>query len=649
MTMNDLDELGRRAATQLIDQIGSRIDVEAALREVRGTNLHEATVMPPRPASARRWLMVVATAAALVLLVAGLVWTRHRDARRVVPVDTTAAPSTTSPVPSTTAATTTTSVAAEPLQQAVVTVDDNTPMVTGEVLYSLGASAHRTEAAVTPSGRVFVAATDGTSGDVMEVVNGVANPAGFKVNGHLLSTTDERLVDDDWTANQLVVWKQDASGQWSSVVESGSIGGCGPDAESLEAPCGPAIQAVLDPVSSVDWADDMVLTETTSDDVLRWQISLDSTDVSIADCIDDQCMVAHRVGTTDIAWTPIVDTSPFDDARLVSVLHRDLPATTAWLSCGIGCRVIGSGDGVVYTVGHGPTGDDLDNYGIFIRRFSTDFASVSSDTSADAMQDWAAAPPDHPSLTDLPHLLLASPASTVTPTRTEHADDPVTLHSYEQYWFSFTRDAALWITTWPGQAAPEGEQEAVTVAPWDAAAFRPSGGGYLTIELTDPSGSVSISAFNLSRSEMLAIARSLQRDDSGGWHPVYVPADFLLVHYEWTQGAAMRTLQWVDGGAIVEELTVAHGVPSLFQAAVSGTTIRAGWVNGAIAATAQQGDRSVVIWSVAPGVVVRLGFSGPLDKALASASSITNVDPETWLATSVPDTSTDDGCSSMFC
>jgi hypothetical protein len=183
------------------------------------------------------------------------------------------------------------------------------------------------------------------------------------------------------------------------------------------------------------------------------------------------------------------------------------------------------------------------------------------------------------------------------------------------------------------------------VGPWDRAAFAPSAGGYAILELTDQSGTITVAGYNVSRSEVLAVARSLRRDETGGWTPAYVPADLRLVHQGWNLGVASRTLEWVENGVILQELTVARGAPSLFQV---GGASGIGFVNGQIAATFEYDDGSAVAWNLAPDVVARLGFKGPLDKALDIAASVTAVDRATWLASSTLNTSTEE-CSSMFC
>jgi hypothetical protein len=268
------------------------------------------------------------------------------------------------------------------------------------------------------------------------------------------------------------------------------------------------------------------------------------------------------------------------------------------------------------------------------------------------MLGWPSAPAHRPNLTDVPLMLPAIPPAADTPLRQEHADDPATVHSFGQFWFSDTSDAYLSIDTRPGLPASQIPGDEVIVPPWDQAAFMRTSGGYEILELGDPSGAVTISSHGLDRDQLLAVARPLRpgHDTEVGWLPQYLPVGLRLVYEGWAYGAATRTVFWADSNGTEAELSIVHGVPSTFLTPL-GSTSRYVEINGNAGVAYQRDEQTAAVaWSPQPDVVVLFGFRGSLDAALNIARSVEVVDKATWQRSTTPDTSTNDGCgASMFC
>jgi hypothetical protein len=387
---DEIERIGHRAVGTFNAAVRSRVDTDDVLRRIleadSATSVVAITDRPDRDQRRRRLsALAIAMAATAIVVAGGFVLARRNDSARVVPVDssiqtnvattaTTAAPTSTTE-PSTTPATAPTPTeSSAQIHQAPVTVNSQTPLIEGTTLYLAAvANTHPWFAAVTPSGRVFVGPSDGTTADISEVVDGSTIPTGVVTNGELRSALDERLYSIDHAADQLEVWAEGPGATWAIDQTGGSVVDCGffivqPDAVH----CGPATIAMKSAIdaATIEWSG-FQLTATTADRVTRWALAVDSTDISVIGCDDEQCQETWRVGRTDIAWTPELSQGR-DDARLVSVLHADAPPDTAWLDCGTDCRIIGSRDGYLYTIGHGP--GDAGQGSIVIRQFSTDFS-----------------------------------------------------------------------------------------------------------------------------------------------------------------------------------------------------------------------------------------------------------------------------------
>jgi hypothetical protein len=143
------------------------------------------------------------------------------------------------------------------------------------------------------------------------------------------------------------------------------------------------------------------------------------------------------------------------------------------------------------------------------------------------------------------------------------------------------------------------------------------------------------------------IAESLSRRAEGraGWDVPALPENLVLVHEAaWTGSHGSRIVRWPS-----VEMHIGLGTPELFERAWTFETVRVGDVNGALAVTYEYGGGSSVVWSPQPDVTVLIGFYGPLEQLLAIARSVEVVDESTWTTLTKPDTSTNDGCNSMFC
>ncbi len=665
MNVDDIDRIGHQASGVLNAAVRSRVDTDAALRHVLDAD-SAATVVaigarPPGDQRRRRLSVFGITAAAVVVVVGGLVLARHHDSAHLAPVDSSTrtdlpTTSTTQPPSEPTTPTPPTVVPTQLIQQAIVPVNAQTPLIHGRILYSQEiANTHQWLGAVTPSGRVFVGPSDGTFAQISEIVDGTAVPIGVVSNGDLRSALDERLYSIDFASDQLVVWAQGPDGAWAIDQRDGPAGECGFDVQPDAVRCGQATIAMNPAIDAVrlEWDGAMQLTATTADSVSRWAIALDSTEVSVGECTDDQCREIWRVGGTDVAWTPVLEQTSLSDARLTSVLHADGPPTTAWLDCGSVCRIIGSRDDYLYTIGYGP--GDSGQPSIIVRQFTTDFTDAAeADMSADAMLGWPSAPAHRPSLTDVPLMLPAIAPAADTPLLQEHADDPATVHSFDQFWFSDTSDAYVSIDTRPGLAASTIPGDEVIVAPWDQAAFMRTSGGYEVLELGDPSGAVTISSHGLDRDQLLAVARSLRpgHDTEVGWLPQNLPVGLRLTYEGWTYGAATRTVFWTNSNGTEAQLSIMHGVPgTVLTPQGVGSTSRYVDINGHAGVAYQRDEQTAaVVWSPQPDVTVLFGFRGSLDAALDIARSVATVDKATWQHSTTPDTSTSDGCgASMFC
>jgi hypothetical protein len=655
--MNDdqIDRLGRQAAGTLNAAVRNCVDTDHALRRVldaeQGASVIAIGDGPPGERRGRRRSVLGIAAAAVVVVAGGFVLTRRDHSTGVVPVDSSV--QTTPATTSTTASPSTTRASAQ-VQQASVTVNAETPLIKGTILYSQAvANTHPWFAAVTPSGRVFVGPSDGTTAAISEVVDGTAIPIGVVSNGDLRSALDERLYSIDVLSDQLVVWAQGPNGTWAIDQTAGPVGECQFNAQPDAVRCGDATIDMNPPVNAatLEWTGALQLTARTAEGVSRWAITLDSTEASVGGCTDDQCLQSWRVGPTDVAWTPVLEQSSRADARLAAVLHADTSPITAWLDCGSGCRIIGSRDGFIYTIGYGP--GDAGQPSMFIRQFTTDFdGAAATDLSADAMFGWPSSPTQRPSLADVPMMLPSTPPAADVPLRREHADDPASVQSFNQFWFSETSDAYVSIETRPGLAPSAIPGDDVIVAPWDRAAFMLTTGGFEILELGDPSGAATISSRGLDRQQLLAIARSLQpgHDTEVGWLPQYLPTGLRFVGEGWTHGAATRTVMWADGNGTEAELSITHGVPAFLTPLNIGSTSRYVDINGNSGVAYQGTDRAAVVWSPQPDVTVLFGFRGSLDAALAIARSVGVVETATWEASSSVDTSELDGCGgSMFC
>jgi META domain-containing protein len=272
-------------------------------------------------------------------------------------------------------------------------------------------------------------------------------------------------------------------------------------------------------------------------------------------------------------------------------------------------------------------------------------------TAVDLLAGWPSPPELIPDIASVPLLLPTIPVPGATDAeRTEHADDPATIHDYTQTWVGgASNTSVLVITTNLSQHHdPVAVDRLVEVGSWDTAFFYRTTPDVSTMGLDDPSGLVVVWGSNMSPDDIMDVAESLtaRPDETPGWDVGALDASFTPLHEGWGFGAASRAVRW-NAGSTVAELDIFWGVPSAFDlldAEISATEVR-----GVPALAYFDGTRAAVTWSPAPDVVVRFGLYGSLDDAIAIARSIEVVDEATWEAASVVGTAFSDGCNSMFC
>ena len=190
----------------------------------------------------------------------------------------------------------------------------------------------------------------------------------------------------------------------------------------------------------------------------------------------------------------------------------------------------------------------------------------------------------------------------------------------------------------------------VSVSPWDRGAEPPMAPGYASLVLEDPSGSVIIWSRNLTRADLLAVAEgmTLREDGQPGWHLKNVPPGLTPIHEGWGLGAASRFARW-SGAGLEMELTIVHGVSAMFTNLPGIGSTAFVDIRGARGVAYDLDDRSAVVWSPAPDLVVLLGLYGPVETAIELARSSVPVDEATWLAATTSAPAGQDGCNSMFC
>jgi hypothetical protein len=173
--------------------------------------------------------------------------------------------------------------------------------------------------------------------------------------------------------------------------------------------------------------------------------------------------------------------------------------------------------------------------------------------------------------------------------------------------------------------------------------------GYGNLIANDPSGTVVVWSKGLDHDTLLAVVRSLRRyeDGSPGWIVDEAGMGLTKIHSGWSSVTmASRELKWPEG-----EMWIVGGYPDVISIfpTYDSYVLSLVDVNGAVALASETEGQAALVWTAAPGLLVRIGLYGTLDEALAIARSVGEVDVTTWEAASVVDTSTDDGCNSMFC
>lgn len=238
------------------------------------------------------------------------------------------------------------------------------------------------------------------------------------------------------------------------------------------------------------------------------------------------------------------------------------------------------------------------------------------------------------SLAAVPRLFPTAPVPTGdVPTRLEGDTASSYAPVHIQSWSTTGADPMLLeITTSPG--IPMGDQirgQEVEVAPWDRAVLADSANDTSILFVADPSGSVRIFGRRLSADDVFTIARSMQPRDGGGWTITALPADLVERSAGWTGNYTGRFVSWGPGHA---ELHVRAGDPYAFSVHVldleSVDIADIGGVDAVVFGVS--GGRVEVVWSPSPGIVASFGYVGTAADTLAIARSVAPVDESTWLA-----------------
>lgn len=272
----------------------------------------------------------------------------------------------------------------------------------------------------------------------------------------------------------------------------------------------------------------------------------------------------------------------------------------------------------------------------------------------DPLAEWTIPEPAAPTLDGVPFLLPDFPVGT-TLVRREYADAPALQRSFDQIWARADErgavDAIVRITTWLDPRLPLDNGVAVEAAGWPLAYVVPTIGGIVSVRMHSATRAADVWSTGLEADDVVTAAAQLTVDASGvGWtFPDSLGENWRPVAAGWADGTAARTLLDQNGDRLAIEFTTASGTPAAVLTPFSGDGIVLTEVMGAPALLFDRGGVRAVTWSPVDGIVAVLGVRDTTTDVLALARSAAVVDPATWEAASVPNTSPADGCQSMFC
>ena len=259
---------------------------------------------------------------------------------------------------------------------------------------------------------------------------------------------------------------------------------------------------------------------------------------------------------------------------------------------------------------------------------------------------------------DVP-LLLPQPLPSAATTLRDEGASPSAGGSYLQHWVRSDAtgrvDGIVQITTRFNPALVSSGAAEVVVDGWPVASFRRTSDDVVSLDLRSATRSVDIWTSGLDRDAVADLANSLQVDADGtGWaSDVLAPqADWTIVNEGWDIGSAARTLQQRAAGDVLTfEMQIVVGSPAaILTPGQVGLDIELRSIGGRPALLFDRGGgNAAVTWSPSDGVVVGIGEQSVPDTVFDTASGVGTVDQATWEAASVLDTTSGDGCDSMFC
>jgi hypothetical protein len=281
-------------------------------------------------------------------------------------------------------------------------------------------------------------------------------------------------------------------------------------------------------------------------------------------------------------------------------------------------------------------------------------------TPAQTLAGWPSPPLADPIALDTVPYLLPSLASDDMPgiaaTRSDGINSSVGLYPrYHQIWFDTERATVLHVETVLNSAptvAPE-FRSPVDVVGWDEAFLSESADPVVNLVLGTPAATVNVRGIGMTEDEVIDAARSLLPRPAGeaGWDLTLVQSSAVAFGEGWDTDYAGHLVRWRrDDGTLVGELQVGYGL-------IGQAMTNQHWadsrqftdLDGALAVVTDTAGTVAITWRPEAGVTALFGWHGPVDEALAIADSLYRLDRSEWEALVPPNTSTDDGCQSLFC
>ena len=493
-----------------------------------------------------------------------------------------------------------------------------------------------------------------------EVVDGQLVPTGITTNGIVAQALlDERLYDIDWTANRLVVWAEQADGTWAIDVTDGPVNDCGFVAQPDEVRCGDVTVAVTPARSGVARrvGRRIVGSSPRADGVsAAWTIELDGNELSLDDCVDSGCeqylqgrLPGHRVDAAR-SNPPLARTRTSSrSCNRVSRRRRH-----GWSAPARQCRIVGADSTAIYTLGAAASDAvGARRASLHLRCHRLAHRSARSDDRRRAGRVSRRAGRD----ADAGRRALVAAGRRAASdarlgVRSEYADSPAQLHDYVQTWMGEGAGGpVLTIETNIGQAVGTSNGDPIELSPWDRATVplmapglrRAAARGSVRLrQAVEPGVDAATTWSRWPRAWRCATTAS------PGWFTKNVPAGLTEIDGAWGTGVASRHVRW-GGGPHGRAVDRARRGGHLHHAAVHRHVDQFVDIGGASGVAYAVDDRSAVIWSPEPGLVVLLALYGSVDDTIALARSVAPVDEATWLARTAPARPGQDGCNSMFC